>query len=121
MFDEPVDRDDEDEDVTVSPPIPEAYVTAHLHGGPHDGETDGPMPWAMLKIPKLDWDTDETVWYRLRGPWLGQADAHYEYVTVVAPKATSQRNATERRVRIRAQWSWLVLLAFVAGFLAGHR
>lgn len=70
-------------------PIPEPYVSGHLHDGPHDGETI-PMPWARIEVPVGRWEGEEWVVsvYKLDGPWRGQDTAHYRYVpevVVVAP------------------------------------
>jgi len=61
--------------------IPEARVQAHLHGGPHDGETMM-VPWARIDIPVLRWEGDEAVvsQYRLSAPWRGQNTAEYRFV-----------------------------------------
>jgi hypothetical protein len=60
---------------------PDARVRAHIHDGPHDGETLT-MPWARLEVPIFGWDGDRLVesLYRLKGLWGGQADAHYQFV-----------------------------------------
>lgn len=65
----------------MTSPIPEAYVQAHMHGGPHDGEIV-PMPWARIEVPMTRWDAEQMLesLYRLSGPWRGQATAHYQYV-----------------------------------------
>lgn len=57
------------------------YVTARLHGGPCDGEAVL-MPWARIDLPMIRWEEDVLItdMYRLRGPWRGQAIAHYEFV-----------------------------------------
>src|ERR1700679_818339 len=78
------DRDDEyyDPNEYVHIPPPDIQITAHLHGGPHDGETMG-LPWPKLKLPLGTWDGDECheVMYELRGRWLGhQRDVHYRFV-----------------------------------------
>jgi hypothetical protein len=61
--------------------IPEAYVTAHLAGGPHDGETLQ-MPWARVEVPMVRWEDNQMVesLYRLSAPWRGQATAEYRFV-----------------------------------------
>ena len=60
---------------------PDARVCAHIHDGPHDGETLM-MPWARLEVPMFGWDGDRLVesLYRLIGLWGGQAEAHYQFV-----------------------------------------
>lgn len=59
-------------------------VRATMHGGPRDGETVS-MPWARLEFafPRFDSPGPEGIGedlYRLKGPWRGQATAHYVYV-----------------------------------------
>jgi hypothetical protein len=63
------------------PELPEPYVQAQLHGGPHDGETVL-MPWARLDLPMVAWLQEDLVesLYRLSGPWRGQSVAHYQFV-----------------------------------------
>lgn len=61
----------------MSNPVP--YVTARLHGGPHDGETRQ-LPWARIEIPVLTWEQQETSMYRLSSRWRGEPTADYEYV-----------------------------------------
>jgi hypothetical protein len=60
---------------------PDARVYAHIHDGPHDGETVM-MPWARIEVPMFAWDGDRLVesLYRLNSPWRGQDDAHYLFV-----------------------------------------
>jgi hypothetical protein len=61
--------------------IQAARVCAHIHDGPHDGETLM-MPWARIEVPMFGWDGDRLVesLYRLNGRWCGQDDAHYQFV-----------------------------------------
>ena len=56
-------------------------VTAHLHGGPRDGETVQ-LPWARIDLPLIRWEDDVMVTdaYRLNAPWRGQSTAHYSYI-----------------------------------------
>ena len=69
----------------MTAPAPPLNVTAHLHGGPCDTNIVM-LPWARLEIPMPVWDDTDTLeasseaLYRLRGPWLGQPEAHYDYV-----------------------------------------
>jgi hypothetical protein len=66
--------------MSSEPPI----VTAHLHGGPRDGQEWEMRYGAKATLEFLKWETvlrdklDGDV-YVLRGPWLGQIDAHYDY------------------------------------------
>lgn len=109
---------DEDEPVIFTPPIPEARVTATLHGGPHDGETFM-LPWARVELAVAAFDGDEMVEsvYELVGPWLGQDEATYRYrepepaipIPVAAPApAVSQPRAV-----------WPTLAWFAVGLVAG--
>lgn len=65
------------------PGNPCIQCVAHLHGGPSNG-AQMPLFYAKLEIPMPVWgDTFEdstTALYRIRGPYLLQPVAHYDYV-----------------------------------------
>lgn len=58
-------------------------IIALLHGGPRNGETFH-LPWATydLHVPRAEEAPGGT--YRLRGPYRGQENAHYDYSEVKA-------------------------------------
>jgi hypothetical protein len=102
----PFDRDDSDEHTAPPPPI---RVTAHLKGGPADGETRL-LPWALIKLPVMSWDGDmpvESV-YRMGERWLHQRDVDYVFVdpapASMAPPARPARRA--QRVLRAARDAW---------------
>jgi hypothetical protein len=99
----PFDRDDEyydpNEYLYLRPILRE--VTAHLHGGPRNGETE----WcerAFVKLPIVIWDgnTPTETMYHLSRRWNGGSEAHYEFVeppsvvvSIVRPRARRARLA----------------------------
>ena len=60
-------------------------VAARLHGGPRDGETWELNPGARAELRLIHWVGDHleltgTAVYRLSRRWMGQPEAHYEFV-----------------------------------------
>lgn len=54
-------------------------VTAHLHGGPRNGETFDLGDYARHRLDLPDWDSGTVHRYYLRPPWVGQERADYDY------------------------------------------
>jgi hypothetical protein len=104
MFDRDDDYYDPNEYVHIPPP--DIQITAHLHGGPYDGETMG-LPWPRLKLPLMTWDGDDQVEsvYEMQGRWVGhQRDVHYRFVepAVAAPVPIGRPRARRAQLALRA-------------------
>ena len=97
------DRDDEyyDPNEYTNPRPRLREITAHLHGGSRDGETE----WcerAFVRLPVVVWDgnTPTETTYQIRW-WNGEGVAHYEFVQ--PPAVVPLERPRARRARL----AWL--------------
>jgi hypothetical protein len=76
---------------TGDPGNPNIQCVAHLHNGPHDNERYD-LFYARAQIPVPTWDENgvTTAIYQIRGPYLLQPVAHYDYV----PPTTTRTRRT---------------------------
>lgn len=102
----PFDRDDDeyyDDNEYVHLQARLREITAHLHGGPRNGETE----WcdrAYARLPIVVWEgnTPTESLYRMRPRWNGGGEAHYDFVDPSVVVSISRPRARRAQLALRA-------------------